>query len=185
MKTQKDFLRALIAALEQAGIPYMLCGSMSSSFHGQPRATNDADMVIDPASADQLNQFLDRLGSEFYVSRPAAAESLANRSMFNVIDIDSGWKADLMIRKARPYSRQEFSRRQMAVIMGLDVFVVSPEDSILTKLEWSKESQSPLQFDDALSVFRFQRDRLNLDYLRKWAAQLNISDLLEKVLIQP
>lgn len=185
MRTQKDFLRALIAALEQAAIPYMLCGSMSSSFHGQPRATNDADMVIDPASADQLNQFLDRLGSECYVSRPAAAESLANRSMFNVIDIDSGWKADLMIRKARPYSRQEFSRRQMAVIMGLDVFVVSPEDSILTKLEWSKESQSRLQFDDALSVFQFQRDRLDLDYLRKWAAHLNISDLLEKVLIQP
>jgi hypothetical protein len=181
MRTQKDFLQALIAAINQSGIPYMLSGSMSSSFHGQPRATNDVDIVIDPPSEQQLTQFLDLLGAGYYVSRPAVKESLKNRSMFNVIDIESGWKADLMICKSRPYSQQEFSRRRQAVILGIELFIVSPEDSILTKLEWSKDGQSRMQFEDALNVFRLQRDNLDLDYLQKWAAELNIADLLEKL----
>jgi len=179
--SQKDFLTRLAAKLEEAGIPYMISGSLGSSFHGEPRATNDIDMIIDP-TLEQLNTFIRMLGERYYVSPEAAQEVFRNRSMFNLIDHQAGWKADLIIRKDRAYSQEEFRRRKTVNILGIKVYVVSPEDAILSKLEWSKESESELQFRDALGVSVVQWGRLDREYLRKWARELGVEDPLEILL---
>ena len=179
--SQKDFLAKLIAKLENSGIPYMISGSLGSSLHGEPRATNDIDLVIAPTVA-QLNSFIQSLSTDYYVSPEAAQEAFRNRSMFNVIDHQTGWKADLLIRKDRAFSLEEFGRRISANILGVEVTVVSPEDAILSKLEWSKESESELQFRDALGIAVVQWDNLDRDYLRKWARELSVENLLETLL---
>jgi hypothetical protein len=181
MISQRDFLEKVIKSLNAYKIPYMLSGSMCSSFHGHPRATNDADIIINPTT-EQLLDFINSFDSDYYVSKEAALQSLANNSMFNIIDIQAGWKADLIIRKKRDYSEQEFSRRKNANVMGMDLSIVSPEDSILSKLEWSKTSQSSAQFNDALGVLTVQGDLLDFDYLQKWAKKLNIEDSLKQLL---
>ena len=181
MTSQRDFLEKVIKSLNASKIPYMLSGSMCSSFHGQPRATNDADIVINPTT-EQLLDFINSFGSDYYVSKEAALQSLANNSMFNIIDIQTGWKADLIIQKKRDYSKQEFSRRKNANVMGMDMSIVSPEDSILSKLEWAKTSQLSTQFNDALGVLTVQGDRLDFNYLRKWAKKLEVEDSLELIL---
>ena len=181
MTSQKEFLRKLIEALSSSKIPYMLSGSMGSSFHGQPRATNDADIVIDPTK-EQLLHFVASLGPDYYVSQEVAEQSLENTSMFNIIDIQAGWKADFIIRKKRAYSEQEFSRRKDANVMGMDLCIVSPEDSILSKLEWSKGRESQAQFNDALGVLMVQWDRLDFNYLEKWSKKLGVDDSLEQLL---
>src|SRR6202011_581115 len=117
----------------------------------QPRATNDLDMVIDP-TADQLEAFVASLGDRYYVSPAAAREAFARRSMFNLIDFGSGWKADLILRKERPFSVEEFRRRREAVLHGCRVAIASPEDVILSKLEWDKITASERQVQDALNV---------------------------------
>jgi len=132
MTSQEIFLERLIKKLEEQNIPYMLSGSVSSSLHGLPRATNDADIVIAPAE-EQLIAFVKSLGDDYYVNPDAARDAFKSNSAFNVIDIQNSWKADLIIRKNRPFSREEFQRRQKANIMGLDAWVVSPEDVILSK----------------------------------------------------
>jgi hypothetical protein len=181
MTSQKEFLQKLIKALDASKIPYMLSGSMCSSFHGQPRATNDADIVIDPTK-EQLLHFVTSLGPDYYVSQEVALQSLKNSSMFNIIDIQAGWKADFIIRKKRDYSEQEFSRRKDANVMGMNLYIVSPEDSILSKLEWSKGRESQAQFNDAMGVLMVQWDRLDFDYLKDWAKKLNIEDSLERLI---
>ncbi|MCK4999642.1 MAG: hypothetical protein KAS23_08905 [Anaerohalosphaera sp.] len=183
MNSQRPFLNRIVDALESAAIAYMLSGSMSSSFHGQPRATNDADIVIDPKK-EQLLGFINSLGPDYYVSKDAAMQALDNNSMFNVIEIESGSKADLIIRKNRPFSKQEFSRRTTGTVMGIDVHITSPEDSILSKLEWSKDTSSQKQLDDVIGVLTVQWDRLDFDYLKKWAARLNIADQLGVLIAQ-
>src|SRR5262249_11244741 len=100
--TQGDLLLQLAQLLDAAGIPFMIVGSHSSSVHSHPRSTNDVDLVIDP-TAEQLDRFLSALGDSYYVSQEAAREALSRRSMFNIIDLDTGWKADLIIRKDRPF----------------------------------------------------------------------------------
>ena len=181
MISQKEFLRKLAKRLDDSNIPYMLSGSMCSSFHGQPRATNDADIVVDPTK-EQLVHFLNSLGQNYYASKEAALEALKNNSMFNIIDTQAGWKADIIIRKNRAYSKQEFARKTNEIVMGISLWILSPEDSILSKLEWSKGRESQIQFNDVLGVLKVQWDRLDFDYLKKWAKELEVEDSLEHLL---
>jgi hypothetical protein len=181
MTTQREFLERLVQLLDRAQIPYMVAGSMGSSVHGRPRATQDADVVIDPTE-DQLGSFLALLGQDYYVSRDAAWDALRRRSMFNIIDLAGGWKADLILRKDRPFSRQEFERRRQIEAMGQKLWVVSPEDTILSKLEWMKGRQSDVQYSDVLGVAVAQWGTLDLAYLRKWAPQLGIENMLTRLL---
>jgi hypothetical protein len=177
MTSQKEFLEQLVSLLEKAGIPYMVAGSMSSSLHGRPRATQDTDVVIDPTE-DQLASFLALLGQDYYVSRDAALEAFQRRTMFNVIDLARGWKADLILRKDRPFSRREFERRRQIETMGRRLWVVSPEDTILSKLEWMKGRESDVQYSDALGVAVARWESLDLEYLRKWAGELGVEAML-------
>ncbi|OGW17058.1 MAG: hypothetical protein A3G93_00665 [Nitrospinae bacterium RIFCSPLOWO2_12_FULL_45_22] len=179
--SQKDFLGRLLAKLDEVGIPYMISGSLGSSLHGEPRATNDIDLIIAP-TLEQLNAFTQSLGEGYYISPEVAQEAFQNRSMFNVIDHQTGWKADLIICKDRAFSHEEFMRRLSANILGIEVYVLSPEDAILSKLEWSRESGSELQFRDALGVAVVQWERLDREYLRKWARELGVEALLETIL---
>ena len=130
---QFGFLSTVVALLDDAEIPHMLAGSMASTFHGEPRMTRGIDMVIDPTleSIERFVSGLDR--SRYYVD--GTAEAVRRRDMCNVIDTETGWKVHLIVRKDRSFSREEFRRRQPAVIGGVRLFVATAEDTVLAKLE--------------------------------------------------
>jgi hypothetical protein len=180
MKRQTEFLEKLIGLIETAGIPYAVCGSLSSSLYGQPRATNDADIIIAPTQ-EQLDKLLKSLETGYYISNEAAIEAMKNRLMFNVIDNKLGWKADLIFRKDSPHQLSEFNRRIRAKLMGIDLWILSPEDVILSKLNWAKESGSDLQFRDVFGVVKSQWSNLDWDYLSHWAKELGVVKNLESV----
>lgn len=174
-------LRIVIAALEAAGVPHMIAGSLASTFHGEPRATQDVDMVIDPEAAPALDRFVALLDRErFYVGDHRSA--FARREMFNIIDVTNGWKVDLIVRRHRPYSRTEFDRRQRARIEGVEVHVATAEDVVLSKLEWARRGESERQVRDVRAVIRAARGGLDRPYLELWAERLEISDALGQVL---
>ncbi|MFN0058471.1 MAG: hypothetical protein ACKVX7_08440 [Planctomycetota bacterium] len=181
MKSQSEFMASIIGALDNGSIPYMICGSIGSSFHGEPRSTNDIDIVVNPTE-QQLIELVRQLGREYYVSETAASQAFRSRSMFNVIDSSSGWKVDLIIRKDRPYSRAEFDRRIQANVLSLSVSMTAAEDVVLTKLEWGKLSESERHFRDAVGVLIVQKDQIDTPYLRHWAAELGVGDFLERAL---
>lgn len=169
-------LGVVVDALDRAGIAHMVSGSVASARHGEARATQDIDIVIDPTSG-QMMTFLSLLGStDLYVGDGVAA--LANRSEFNIIDSTTGWKVDLMIRKDRPFSRVEFDRRLPATVGGVAVCIVTPEDSILSKLEWGGPSGSERQMRDVRSLLTVQGDALDRQYLCHWARELGVDELL-------
>ncbi len=141
-------LACVVHALDEVGIPHMVSGSVASTRHGQARATQDIDIVIDPLES-QIGPLVDLLtrqdpgDAELYVDDAHAAWQ--HRSQFNVIDPATAWKVDLIVRKDRPYSQVEMERRQPATIEGVSLYVVSPEDSILSKLEWSRSRRRVLR----------------------------------------
>ena len=117
--TLEPFQALISRALSDAGIPAMLTGSIAAAYRGVGRATMDVDFVIDP-TAESLELFVDRIEAlGMYVSRDAARDALEVRALLNVIDAESGWKADLIVRKARPFSQEEFERREPARSLGL------------------------------------------------------------------
>jgi len=178
--TSEDALKLLLSKLDKSGIPYMITGSFASNIHGIPRATQDADIVIE-VQRRTLERFLESLGSAFYRSSEAAMDALARQQMFNIVHLETGFKVDLIIRKSRPFSRVEFSRRQPAFYLGADRWFATAEDTILAKLEWSRIGSSERQFNDALNVAKLQRDNLDRAYLEKWAIELGVMDLLERL----
>ena len=127
----EGFLQRLVAVLEQVGIPYMLSGSLASAFYGIPRSTQDIDIVVE-LDITRLRALITALPQEmYYVSEPAAVDALRRQGQFNVIDMETGWKVDLIVRKRRPFSRTEFERRRSEEVLGVPLVVCSPEDSIL------------------------------------------------------
>lgn len=179
-----DFLARLTQALEDAGVPYMICGSVASFFHGVPRTTQDVDLVVQLTGFD-VPKLLEHLPEEdFYVSEPAALDAVRNRRQFNVIDMRTGWKADLIVRKRRPFSREEFDRRVRVDLMDVEVWVASAEDTILSKLEWASAAGSERQIRDAQGVIDVMGDSLDVEYLQKWAAELGVTKQLDALLPQ-
>ena len=178
---QQDLLQRIVQKLKEAGVPYMVAGSLGSSFHGESRATNDIDVVIDPTPT-QLEALLALFGEDYYVSLEAAQAALRTHSMFNVIDLTTGSKVDFVIRKDRPFNREEFDRRRQVVLLGVEAEVASPEDIILSKLEWASLGASERQLRDALGVVVVQGARLDRAYLRHWAQDLGVLDKLEELL---
>lgn len=160
----------------------MVSGGVATLAHGEPRFTADADIVIAP-SPEQLERFVGLLSkSDTYVNREAASEALRERTMFNIIDTRSGWKADLMLLKGDAFSRKEFDRRRPILALGVRVTGVSPEDLVLSKLSWQKKSSSEKQLRDVAGILRIQRDALDLEYLRRWAKELDVEETLEELL---
>lgn len=150
--SQADFLQRIENVLEAVGIVHMLAGSVASSAFGRARSTEDVDIVIQPTPA-QLESLLHLLPeTEYYVSADAARDALARRSMFNVIDFASGWKADFIIVGDQTFDLAQFARREPRDVLGVQMPTTTPEDSILSKLEWRKESRSERQYEDAVRV---------------------------------
>ena len=177
--TLSELIARITDRLVAAGIPYMVVGSIASSFHGEPRATADLDVVIDP-TPDALERLLGELPpDEYYVDEAAAREALADRSQFNLVEQSSGWKADLLIRRDRPFSATEFQRRQRAVLLGTPGFIATAEDTIVAKLEWAKAGGSERQLRDVRSILAVSGGQLDLAYIERWVRELDLAGLWE------
>ena len=176
------FLARLTAKLGAAGVPSMVVGSFASSFHGVPRSSQDLDLVIDPQE-QSLRRFLAELPPEdYYADADAALDAHRRRGQFNVIDMATAWKADLIVRKARPFSVEEMRRRVEADLLGTRVFVASPEDTIISKLEWAKQGGgSQLQLRDVSGILQLRGDELDFSYIDRWATHLELDELWRSV----
>jgi hypothetical protein len=174
------FLARVVGALNDASIPYMLAGSFASSLHGAPRATQDIDIVVDP-TFDSLDRFLAALsGDDLYFDADVARDEIKRRGQFNVIDGSTAWKVDLIFRKGRPFSREEMSRRVPAVVLGVEVWVATAEDTILAKLEWSKLGESERQLRDVKAMLETRGASLDVAYVERWVDELGVRGLWER-----
>lgn len=177
-----DALRQIVGHMSAAQIPYLLTGSFAAGAHGFLRTTYDFDFVIDP-DASTLASFLERLPPErYYVSEVAAREALRGRSMFNVIDQETNWKFDLIVSRRDDFTLNQFDRRELTVVSGVEVWVASAEDVIVSKLVWARTSRSERQLRDVSGVLDAQRPRLDFKYIEDWVERLRVGDLWRQVL---
>ncbi len=169
-------LRAIVTMFQAIGIPHMVVGSFASTFHGEPRTTRDLDLVVDP-TATQLDELLGMLDPEqYYVDPDVARDALRRRAMFNVIEMTTAWKLDLIIRKTRAFSIEELGRRETVTMLGTEVATATAEDTIIAKLEWAKAGASQRQLDDVAGILRVRAGGLDLSYIEHWVAELGLAE---------
>lgn len=183
--TVGSVLAALGSALDAAGIQWMVAGSVASSTWGEVRSTQDIDLVV-VASRTALVQLCKALPPErWYADVDMAIDAARRQSMFNIIDLESGWKVGVILRKGRPFSQAEFARRRRVEVDGVEVWVASPEDVLLAKLKWAKATGSERQIRDAAGIVAVQAEALDEAWLRRWAQELGVEEHLAKVYPRP
>lgn len=174
--------------LEKLDVRYLIGGSLASTLHGMVRTTQDSDIVAD-LRPEHKEVFVRDLTEEFYIDKELIAEAIAQRSSFNIIHRESFFKVDVFVPKSRPFVEEQLSRAQRQILSvepPAEAMVATPEDTILSKLEWYRigGEVSERQWRDVLGILEVQGGNLDLNYLRRWAKELKVSDLLDAALIE-
>lgn len=179
---QSQLLKRVAGLLDGSGISYMLTGSLASSLQGEPRATHDIDLVVELGVSEVSTLAGAFPPPDYYLSDSAAQQAVRRKSMFNLIETATGDKVDFWILRETPFDRSRFSRRRRESVFGFTIWVSSPEDTILMKLKWAKDSGgSEKQFGDALRVYEVQYATLDGGYLEEWIDRLGLAQLWNRL----
>ena len=177
--TEQELLVDCLRRLNGAEITYYLTGSMASNYWGIPRTTHDLDFVVQLAPAS-VEKFVREFAGDFHIDEHAVRGAFQPPHQFNAIDRRSALKVDFWILRNEPFEREMFARRRNAVVFGEPAWIATPEDVILHKR--NRITPSERQLNDAAGVFAVQRDSLDLEYMRDWAKELQVSDKLDDIL---
>jgi hypothetical protein len=173
-----DIVRDISHRFKQAGIPYMLTGSMAMNYYARPRMTRDIDVVIAIASQD-AHRLAASFRPGYYLNEESVRESIMHESIFNLIHEDTVIKVDCIVRKRSEYRHVEFERRQRISILDFTKFIVSKEDLIISKLFWAKDSHPEIQLGDVKNLLATGYEAA---YLQRWTRELGLDNLLKECL---
>jgi len=179
-------VKILTDIFETIKIQYLIGGSLASSLHGIPRATQDVDVVAD-LKTNQTYKFIESLKTSFFIDEELIKTSIKKRETFNIIDKEYLFKIDIFLQGIDGTSKEEMQRRVLYQIPGTNgqqIYVSSPEDIIAHKLFWYKlgNNISERQWNDAANVLKVQNDKLDFEYLKKVCIARDVFDLYEKLL---
>ncbi|MBI5399715.1 hypothetical protein HZB07_03785 [Candidatus Saganbacteria bacterium] len=181
--TDEAVLKAIIAKLNKLQIPYALTGGLAVSFYGEPRSTHDFDLVIQIAAGGGIvKKLLANFAQDFYISEEGIIDALLHRTMFNIISHETSLKIDLWIMKEDEYNRTAFARRIKTSVLDLDLFILSAEDLILSKLQWYKASEVEKHLNDVKRIITIQKDKLDFVYLNNWVSKLAVGETLKNLI---
>lgn len=166
-----SFFHKIVDTLNEYEIQYMLSGSVAMSLYVLPRATRDFDFVIHLKEKD-IELFTSSFETGFYCDIDSVRDAVKSFSMFNIIDFDSGYRADFVILKNSPFRKMEFERKQKVIFMDREVFVVNIEDLIISKIIWIQDLQSSIQMDDINQLL--ENKNIDRKYIQYWIEQLKL-----------
>ncbi len=179
-------IRPIKSVLESLNIRYFVGGSVASSYHGAMRSTMDVDLVA-VVSLEQLESLLAAVTDEFYASETAIRAAIVNRTSFNLIHLPTSFKVDVFVSRGRPFDESSFARATICHIgspeNGVEVPIASVEDIVAAKLDWYRigDEASERQWNDMTRLVQLHETRIDWKYLHSVAAEIGVSDLLERL----
>jgi hypothetical protein len=182
---QAELLRRVVLCLEKLHIPYFVTGAMASIIYGEPRLTNDIDIVAEVQDihiTGLKNCFPDK---EFHLDEDSVRNAVRQKFQFNIIHPESGLKVDVMIPQNDAYDQTRFTRKKrLRSLPDLEVNFASPEDVIIKKMQYYQEGRSEKHIRDIEGILRISTDMIDFDYISKWSAQLGLEAVWNDILIK-
>ncbi len=173
-----DLLERAVRAFEKIGIPYLVTGSVASIAYGEPRLTNDIDIIADMNEHHVTSLLAAFPADEFYVSKEAVIEAIHSRGQFNIIHPAPGLKLDIIIRQQTPFDDSRFARsRRVSPAESFDASFAAPEDVIIKKMEYYREGGSEKHLRDIAGILKISGDTVDREYIDEWARRLGLTDI--------
>lgn len=179
MSEELEVLKTVARRLDDLGVPYMVTGSMAVNYYAVPRMTRDIDVVVELSGGD-ADRLCEAFEGDFYVDRDAVRRAVEERGLFNLIHGASVVKVDFVVRKESEYRRVEFSRRRRIRVEDQELSAVAPEDLIVSKLDWARETRSEVQLADVRNLLACVPS-LDEAYLAHWTGRLGLDTLYREL----
>ncbi len=177
-----ELLHKIVETFERLKIPYLVTGSVASMAYGEPRLTNDIDMVAGIDEGRITGLLAAFPSGEFYVSEEMIRRAIRQHGQFNIIHPASGLKVDVMIRQDTPFDRSRFGRiRRIAPDESYEANFASPEDVIIKKMEYYREGGSEKHLRDITGILKISGEEVDRGYLAEWAERLNLTEIWDAV----
>jgi hypothetical protein len=151
----------------------MITGAYAVSYYGMPRATHDLDVVIDISHTD-VDRIYKELKKTCEIDKDMVENAAMYRTHFSIIYSKGDLRADLWVLKDKPVENTKFERMRKVSLFGVQTFIISPEDILLTKLDWYNRSKNTKHMDDAVGIIRVQGKKLDAAYIKKMLVKLDI-----------
>ncbi|MBU2634849.1 nucleotidyl transferase AbiEii/AbiGii toxin family protein [Patescibacteria group bacterium] len=183
-KDPRHLLVEVTKILQELKIPYIITGGMAVLIWGRPRFTADIDIVVELKieNVDSLTAALSVLGKASYIDKNMIKDALEHGGEFNFIHGDTGIKVDFWVLQKKPFELSRLKRRIAKDILGEKVYFISPEDLILSKLEWYEQTNSSRHLEDVESVLKISGKKLDMEYLKQWAKKLEVLNILKELI---
>lgn len=180
--SQPELLKWVIKTLDKQEIPYMLTGSVVSSMYGEPRASHNIDVIV-AITSKHINVLIETFPSDrFFLNKESIEEAIDNGGMFNLINKEGGDKVYFWMLTNNAFDLSRFKRKRTEKFLNINMKVQTPEDTILSKLKWAKDSGgSEKQYHDALRVFVVQGKTLDHLYMEEWAKKIDVYKFYRKI----
>jgi hypothetical protein len=176
----EEIVRRVFESLEQTEIPYVLVGSFASNVYGILRATKDADFVIQ-AAAGQFSQLMKALGPNFIRDPQVQFETVTGTKKILVSERSSGFEIEFFELSDDPHDQARFARRRRLNVLGQTAWILTPEDVLITKLNWLQRINRSKDLIDVENVISVQGDALDWPYIEQWCDVHGSRPLLEKI----
>jgi hypothetical protein len=164
-------LEKICHILDTLRIPYMLSGSVAMNFYADPRTTQDIDIVVEMYDYD-VSGFVKMLDDKFYYFQEGIYDEIRRKGMFNIIDFETGFKVDFITMKKELYEQVKFQNRRKTTYADIDLWIISPEDLIISKLQWIQVLESDKQKNDIINLL--DNEQLDLTYIKDWCRTLRL-----------
>lgn len=178
--TADEAVVAVLDAMDAAGMPYMIVGSLASNFHGIPRSTRDADFVVELPSGS-LDRLSGALPPGLTLQRQPAFETVTGTTRHVVTLGGSPFVCELFVRSDDAHDRERFSRRQRVHVLNRVAFVATAEDMIVTKLRWADAAHRAKDVDDIRNIVAVRGPDVDWTYVQRWSAEHGTAALLEDI----
>jgi len=178
MSEELEVLKIVTGRLNRANIPYMVSGSTAANYYTVPRMTRDIDIVIELKETD-IDTFISLFQSDFYINKETVQKEVLQQGIFNLIHNQYVIKVDFIIKKSSIYQETAFSHKREVLIKSSPMWFISPEDLIISKLNWARDSLSEMQLKDVRNLVETV-DNLDLKYIDKWISQLGLEQIYKE-----
>jgi hypothetical protein len=173
-----ELLEKITGILENLRIPYLVTGSVAAMAFGEPRLTNDIDVVA-AVGHEHIKDLMTAFPEEeFYISEDAVRDAVRRQTQFNIIHPASGMKIDIIIRKRTPFNDSRFSRiRRIKAGENFETNFAAPEDIILMKMQYYRDGGSEKHLRDISGILKISESEIDKNYIALWARRLNLMDV--------